>query len=73
MAEVFHSVRTNDDAPFTLVSPRDKQELTIESVAAQSDGQNGDSASFHGNLRYFMFFDILLSHIIVATVGLNSV
>lgn len=51
MAEVFHSVRTNDDAPFTLVSPRDKQELTIESVAAQSDGQNGDSASFHGNLR----------------------
>ncbi|KAJ8025334.1 Ubiquitin carboxyl-terminal hydrolase MINDY-3 [Holothuria leucospilota] len=50
MAEVFHSVR-GEDGTFTLVCYKDKQELTIESVAAHSAGQTVDSTSFHSNLR----------------------
>lgn len=51
MAEVFHSVR-GEDGTFTLVCYKDKQELTIESVAAHSAGQTVDSTSFHSNLRF---------------------
>ncbi|PIK51888.1 hypothetical protein BSL78_11230, partial [Apostichopus japonicus] len=51
IVEIFHSVRGNNSTPFILVGHKDKQDLTIESVAAQSDGQSVDSATFHGNLR----------------------
>lgn len=54
IVEIFHSVRGNNSTPFILVGHKDKQDLTIESVAAQSDGQSVDSATFHGNLRYYI-------------------